>query len=99
LRAPLELRYFDPNGLLGLIRTTIVREQGQFFDVTTSNISPGKDTFATLDIGIGWRFPGRPFIATFEAENVLDSHFHFQDIDSGYRAYSLVFGGLEETGP
>jgi len=35
-----------------------------------------------LDLGIGWRFPGRPFIATFEVANVLDSHFHFQDTDS-----------------
>jgi hypothetical protein len=82
LRAPLELRYFDPNGLFGLIRTTIAREQGQFFDVTTGQVSPGKDTFATLDVGIGWRFPGRPFIASFEAANVLDAHFHFQDTDS-----------------
>jgi Flp pilus assembly protein TadD len=81
LRAPVELRYFHPNGLFGLIRTTIVREQGQFFDVTSGEVKPGKGTFATLDLGIGWRFPGRPFIATFEAANVLDSHFHFQDTD------------------
>jgi hypothetical protein len=76
-----ELRYFQPNGLFGLIRTTIVREQGQFRDVTSGGVNPGKGTFATLDLGIGWRFPGRPFIATFEAANVLDSHFHFQDTD------------------
>jgi Flp pilus assembly protein TadD len=82
LRAPVELRYFQPNGLFGLIRTTIVREQGQFRDVTSGGVNPGKGTFATLDLGIGWRFPGRPFIATFEAANVLDSHFHFQDTDS-----------------
>jgi len=81
LRAPVELRYFDPNGLLGLVRTTIVREQGQFFDVTNGTVSPGKGTFATLDLGIGWRYPGRPLIATFEAQNVLDSHFHFQETD------------------
>jgi hypothetical protein len=82
LLAPVELRYFDPNGLFGLIRTTLVREQGQFFDVTTGQLNPGKGSFATLDLGIGWRFPGRPFIATLEAANVLDSHFHFQDTDS-----------------
>jgi hypothetical protein len=35
-----------------------------------------------LDLGIGWRFPGRPFIASFEAANVLDAHFNFQDTDS-----------------
>jgi Flp pilus assembly protein TadD len=81
LLAPVELRYFDPNGLFGLIRTTIVREQGQFVDVTRFTVSPGKGAFAALDLGIGWRFPGRPFIATFEVANVLDSHFHFQDTD------------------
>src|SRR5262249_52666344 len=82
LRAPVELRYFDPNGLFGLVRTTIVGEHGQFLDVTTGKVSPGKGTFATLDLGIGWRFPGRPFLVTFEAANVLDSHFKFQDTDS-----------------
>jgi Flp pilus assembly protein TadD len=82
LLAPLELRYFDPNGLFGLIRATAVREQGQFLDVTTGQVSPGKGAFATLDLGIGWRFPGRPFIASFEAANVLDAHFNFQDTDS-----------------
>jgi Flp pilus assembly protein TadD len=82
LLAPLELRYFDPNGLFGLIRTTFVREQGQFLDVTTNQVNPGKGSFVTLDLGVGWRFPGRPFIATLEAANVLDSHFNFQDTDS-----------------
>jgi hypothetical protein len=84
LRAPLELRYFDPNGLLGLVRTTVVREQGQFRDVTgpfTTRVTPGKGTFASLDMGIGWRYPGRPLIVTFEAQNLLDSHFHYQDTD------------------
>jgi hypothetical protein len=81
LRVPIELRYFDPNGVLGLVRTTIVREQGQFFNVTSGDVSPGKGTFATADMGIGWRYPGRPFIATFEVQNLLDSHFHYQDPD------------------
>jgi hypothetical protein len=78
---PVELRYFDPDGLLGLVRTTVVREQGQFLDVTTGGVNPGKGTFATVDMGIGWRYPGRPLIATFEVQNLLDSHFHFQDTD------------------
>jgi hypothetical protein len=81
LRAPIELRYFDPNGLLSLVRTTLVREQGQFYDLTTGEVGPGKGTFATLDMGIGWRYPGRPLIATIEAQNLLDSHFHYQDTD------------------
>ncbi len=81
LTAPIELRYYDPNGLLSLVRTTLVREQGQFFDVTSGEVGPGKGTFATLDMGIGWRDPGRPLIATLEAQNVLDSHFHYQDTD------------------
>jgi outer membrane receptor protein involved in Fe transport len=81
LQVPFELRYFDPNGLIGLVRTTIVREQGQFFDVITGEVGPGKGAFATLDMGIGWRYPGRPFIATLEVQNLLDSHFNFQDTD------------------
>jgi hypothetical protein len=84
LRVPIELRYFDPNGLLGLARTTVVREQGQFRDMTrpfTTGLTSGKGTFATVDMGIGWRYPGRPLIATVEVQNLLDSHFHYQDTD------------------
>jgi outer membrane receptor protein involved in Fe transport len=80
LQVPVELRYFDPNGLLGLVRTTIAREQGQFFDLS-GNVVSGNATFASVDMGIGWRFPGRPFIATLEVQNLLDTHFHFQDTD------------------
>jgi hypothetical protein len=32
-------------------------------------------------MGVGWRYPGRPFIATVEVQNLLDSHFHYQDTD------------------
>jgi Flp pilus assembly protein TadD len=81
LTAPVELRYFDPNGFIGLMRTTLVREQGQFLDVNSFEIGPGKGTFATVDMGIGWRYPGRPLIASLEIQNLLDSHFHYQDTD------------------
>jgi tetratricopeptide (TPR) repeat protein len=82
LRVPFELRYFDPTGLFGLVRTTLVREAGEFVAVTPpSAVTPGKDTFATVDVGIGWRLPGRAAIATLEAQNLLDSHFHYQDTD------------------
>jgi TonB dependent receptor len=84
LQLPVELRYFDPNGLLGLVRATVVREQGQFFDVNTGDVNPGKGTFATVDMGIGWRYPGRPLIASFEVQNLLDANFHFQSIDPLY---------------
>jgi Flp pilus assembly protein TadD len=86
LRIPVEFRYFDPNGLLGLARATLVHEQGQFFEETNNTVSPGNGTFATIDLGIGWRYPGRPLIATLEVQNLLDSHFHFQDTDPLYPA-------------
>jgi len=37
-----------------------------------------------VDMGIGWRYPGRPLIASFEVQNLLDSNFHFQNIDPLY---------------
>jgi outer membrane receptor protein involved in Fe transport len=81
LRLPLELRYFDPVGLFGLFRATFVREAGDFANVTTGAVMPGRDTFTTLDLGIGWRFPGRAAIAALEIQNLLDSHFRYQDTD------------------
>ena len=84
LQAPIELRYFAPNGLFGLARATIVREQGLFpvlTSVTSTGSTYGQGTFGTMDMGIGWRYPGRPLIATFEVQNLLDSHFHYQETD------------------
>jgi hypothetical protein len=80
LRLPVQLRWFDRSGLIGLVRATFVHEQGQFL-FADGSISPGKDDFVTVDAGIGWRWPGRAAIATVEARNIFDSGFRFQDTD------------------
>jgi hypothetical protein len=80
LRLPFELRWFEPSGAFALARTTLVRERGQFA-TSLGDIVVGDELFATVDFGIGWRWPGRAALATLEIRNLLDSGFQFQDTD------------------
>lgn len=80
LRIPVELRYFDPSGLFGLLRTTFVRESGDFLNAP-GNVFGGRSTFATVDAALGWRLPGRAAVGVIEVDNLFDSRFRFQDTD------------------
>jgi len=80
LRLPVELRYFDPSGAFGLLRTSFIHEQGTFLN-GAGNLFAGKSSFATVDAALGWRFPGHSAIATIEVDNLFDSRFRFQDTD------------------
>jgi hypothetical protein len=70
-----------------MVGATLVREQGHFFDVFSGDLTRQGDL---CDSGYGNRLalPGRPFIATVEIQNLLDSHFHYQDTDSLYSRIS-----------
>src|SRR5207302_1406272 len=69
LRMPLELRYSDPSGLFGLLRTSLVRETGHFRSTATGKLFGGDETFGVVDAGIGWRFPGRAMVGMLQVKN------------------------------
>ncbi len=81
LRIPVELRYFDPSGVFGLLRTSLIHERGTFLNSTGSGVFSGKSGFATVDAALGWRLPGRAAVGVIEVDNLFDSRFRFQDTD------------------
>jgi outer membrane receptor protein involved in Fe transport len=82
LRLPVEGRWFHPSGIFTLLRTSFVRERGNFRDVLTGELASGHSSFSVVDAGIGWRMPGRAAIGTIEVSNLFDSRFRFQDTDT-----------------
>jgi tetratricopeptide (TPR) repeat protein len=81
LRMPIEVRYSDPSGIFAFLRATAVRETGHFFSTVTSKIFGGSETFSVVDVGVGWRMPGRPVVGSLQVKNLLNSAFRFQDTD------------------
>ena len=81
IRLPLEFRYSDSSGIFALLRTTLVRETGHFLDTNTFMVFGGRETFAVVDAGVGWRFPGRGLVGSLLVKNLFNSGFRFQDTD------------------
>ena len=81
LRLPLELRYFDSSGIFAFFRTSFIHETGSFLD-STFTLFKGRENFAVVDAGLGWRIPGRSVVGTLQVKNLLNSGFRFQDSDS-----------------
>jgi len=87
LRVPLEFRYFDPSGLLAFLRTSYVHQRGRFLQSSPQVLYSGQSSFAVVDAGVGWRFPGRAIIGTLQVKNLLNSGFKFQDSDAANPAF------------
>jgi len=82
-RLPIELRYFSPTGLTLSFRTSHIKEHGTFVmsTPTPGTLAPGVDRFWLLDAFVGYRLPNRRGLLSLNADNLLDRHFRFQDVD------------------
>ncbi len=82
-RLPLELRYFSPTGLMLGFRTSRIRDHGMFSSSTLppNEVEPGDDRFWLVDAFVGYRLPKRRGLLSLNADNLLDHHFRFQDVD------------------
>ena len=85
-RLPLGINYFGPSGLLAHLKAIYIDQIGTFptntlFPATTS--IQGEDRFWVVDASIGYRLPKRYGRLTFEAKNLFNEKFHFQDTDPG----------------
>lgn len=77
---PVGLRFFHPSGIFALSRGTYVHQSGEFLDSTFA-FTPASDDFFVLDLAVGYRFPKRWGLASFQVRNVSDERFMFQDSD------------------
>ena len=79
-RVPLGVNVFAPWGLILRLKGTYFDQHGDFAD-STGTVQPGGDRFWLLDAAIGYRLPKRLGLITFEARNLLNQRFKFQDTD------------------
>jgi tetratricopeptide (TPR) repeat protein len=86
IRFPIEFGFSHPNGFYAKVKPTYVHQKGdflipaQFPDAPPLMISDD-DQFWVFDISAGYRIPGDWGSITFEAKNIFNENFRFQDTD------------------
>jgi tetratricopeptide (TPR) repeat protein len=73
---PVGLTYFHPSGFFAAAGATFV---DQDVERLADFENQGHDSFFVVDLGIGYRFPDRIGIASFQVQNLLDEGMEFQD--------------------
>ncbi|NNG02078.1 MAG: tetratricopeptide repeat protein [Desulfobacteraceae bacterium] len=79
-RVPLGIDLFHQKGYSAGFKVTYVEQSGEFGNIDTG-FSHDEDVFWTADAALSYRFPKRLGQITFEARNLFDESFHYQDID------------------
>ena len=77
---PLAVRYFHPKGFFARISGSYVKQNVNL--PLESNFARESDDFFLLDATVGYRLPKRRGIIRFEARNLLNKEFLFQDLNS-----------------
>jgi tetratricopeptide (TPR) repeat protein/opacity protein-like surface antigen len=84
-QVPISLNLFHPTGIFGKVSGTYVNQHvDSVIDVQTEGFNPNfplsyqSEDFWTFDAAIGYRFPKRYGIISFEVRNLFDNHFKFQ---------------------
>jgi outer membrane receptor protein involved in Fe transport len=82
-RFPLGIGFFHPCGLSTQVKATYIDQEGKFGDPSDpfSGFMSGDDQFWVVDAAISYRLPKRWGFITFEAKNLFDEKFNFQDTD------------------
>jgi hypothetical protein len=80
--APLQVRYFHPNGLFGGTTGTLVSQK---VARENSTLAQGSSHFATLDVFAGYRLPRRLGVVSLAVHNLFDRRFRYQD--DSYRSF------------
>ena len=85
---PIAVYYFDPSGVFGELETFYVNQDVERTPIArendssvTSRLATGEETFVLLNAAIGYRLPKRQGIFSFQAINLLDKKFLFQDVN------------------
>ena len=77
--APLKLNLFFPSGFFSRLSATYVNQEVTF-DVRPTESK--KDAFDVYDLSVGYRFPSRYGMLSFEVNNLFDKGFNYLSIDS-----------------
>ena len=74
--APLNVSYFNPNGIFAKYTATYVRQH-----LERDTGSQGTDAFFLNDVILGYRLPNRRGIANIELKNLLDENFYYRNVN------------------
>jgi outer membrane receptor protein involved in Fe transport len=74
---PAKATYFHPSGLFGTVGATYVDQE--VARPPSSTFAEGQDSFALVDLAIGYRLPQRRGILSIAIHNVFDEQFYYQD--------------------
>ncbi|MDX2451557.1 TonB-dependent receptor, partial [Desulfosarcina sp.] len=74
--------FFHPSGIFARLRATYADQEGTFWDSGLTSVSDDGDHFWVTDAALGYRFPKRYGMLTFEVKNLFDETFKFQDTDA-----------------
>jgi hypothetical protein len=80
---PISASYFDPSGVFAYAGGSYVNQNVERLAELPNQ---GQDQFFVVDVGLGFRFPKRLGIASFQILNLLDQEFNYQD--NTYRTFS-----------
>jgi tetratricopeptide (TPR) repeat protein len=86
-RVPVRLAYFHPSGFSASVEGVRVHQSGLFelplLQGPGFSLAPDRDSFSFVNASIGYRLPRRYGLIRFEAKNLLNEDFRFQDTDPG----------------
>jgi outer membrane receptor protein involved in Fe transport len=78
LLVPVEARYFlFPSGFFGQARVSFLHQKVERGDA--SGLPEGSDGSFLVDLGVGYRIPGRHGILSVQVANLFDQHISYQD--------------------
>lgn len=81
---PIAIRFTHSSGFFASIGGTYIDQDVERSAGSTR--AEGRDSFAVVDAGLGWRFPNRLGTLGLSVHNLLDEEFNYQD--DGYREFS-----------
>ncbi len=82
-RFPLGISFFDPHGFSADVRATYIDQRGTFVPQESflGVGVDGADRFWLFDAGVSYRLPKHRGMISFEARNLFDTSFSYQDMD------------------
>ncbi|MGR9087626.1 MAG: TonB-dependent receptor domain-containing protein, partial [Gammaproteobacteria bacterium] len=78
-KIPVNLRYFDPNGIFAQLGMTYVAQNQWNIDAFNGGTVSTSESFVLADAAIGYRLPKRLGVISLEVRNLLDKHFNYND--------------------
>jgi tetratricopeptide (TPR) repeat protein len=79
ISVPVGVNFFHDSGLFAGITTTYVDQDLERSDGNVLDYGQGRSGFGLVDLRLGYRFPKRRGIVTFQVNNLLDKEFNYQD--------------------